>query len=340
MTASSTPTEPFWSVIVPLYERRAYLKQCLGSVLGQGLDPAELEVVVVDDASPSDLGAFVQAIGEGRVQYVRNARNLGLYPSTNEAIRRARGRWIHILHDDDWIMPGFYRTLREGIEASASPVGVAFCMYANWHEPAGTTWSPPPFRNGPGPMGADFLLRLVVANPLNLPAVVFRRDLFEKLGPFREDLPFTADWEWYVRSALKFAWHHQPESLARWRVHAANQTIDLARAGRTARDIRRTIETFAVILPPDVAAKALPMARQFHAHQLLGTALSQLRAGENELSARFLYESLLLVADAASQPELLALLRAPSFAELRQDLHAAIRLRLSCLSNASMPDEL
>jgi hypothetical protein len=81
------------------------------------------------------------------------------------------------------------------------------------------------------------------------------------------------------------------------------------------------------------------MARQFHAHQLLGTALSQLRAGENELSARFLYESLLLVADPAGQPELLALLRAPSFAELRQDLYAALALRRSCLSNASIPDE-
>jgi hypothetical protein len=53
--------------------------------------------------------------------------------------------------------------------------------------------------------------------------------------------------------------------------------------------------------------------------------LSQLRAGENELSARFLYESMLLVADAASQPELLALLEAPAFAELRQDLHTTLR---------------
>jgi glycosyltransferase involved in cell wall biosynthesis len=59
--------QPFWSVIVPVYDRRTYLKQCLDSVLQQDARPEELEILVIDDASPSDLKAFVESIGRGRV---------------------------------------------------------------------------------------------------------------------------------------------------------------------------------------------------------------------------------------------------------------------------------
>ena len=180
-------------------------------------------------------------------------------------------------------------------------------------------------------MGRNFLVRLSIANPLNLPAVVYRKDEFEKVGLFREDLPFTADWEWYVRSALQVDWHHQPESLARYRVHALNQTLDLARAGRTARDIRRTVEIFSTMLPSDIAAQALPIARQLHAQRFLTTAMETLQAGNQELSGRYLYEALLLVADAASQPEFSNLLGRPTFSDLREELKASLPHRVSRL---------
>src|SRR5208282_662430 len=99
---------PFWSVIVPLYNRTTYLKQCIDSVLDQDPGPQEMEILVIDDASPADLGAFVNDIGRGRIRYIRNPTNLGLYPSTNAAIQTARGRFLHILHDDDWVENGFY----------------------------------------------------------------------------------------------------------------------------------------------------------------------------------------------------------------------------------------
>ena len=97
-TDCGSARRPFWSVVVPLYERRSYLKQCLDSILDQDPGPEEMEILVIDDASPSDLRDFVEGIGRGRVNYSRNANNLGLYASTNAALRTTRGRWLHILH--------------------------------------------------------------------------------------------------------------------------------------------------------------------------------------------------------------------------------------------------
>jgi protein O-GlcNAc transferase len=317
--AASGPS-PFWSVIVPLDERTAYLKQCLNSILDQDPGPHDMEILVIDDASPTDLRPVVERLGRGRVTYIRNETNLGLYPSTNAGIRRARGQWLHILHDDDWVLPEFYATMRRGIETSATNVGVAFSMYVNWHEPNGTTWSPPPFRAEAGLMGRDFLVRLSKANPLNLPAVIFRREAFERVGPFREDLPFTADWEWYVRSAVQCRWHHQPQPLACYRVHSATQTQYLASTGQTARDVRRTLELIVGVVPADVAMEALPVGREFHARQFLGAAVDFLQAGNRELGARFLSEALAIDAAAAARPEFSRLLQHPAAADIRHEV--------------------
>ena len=226
------------------------------------------------------------------MEYRRNATTLGLYASTNEAIRRSRGRWVHLLHDGDFVLPGFYQTLRIGVEAAPAGVAVAFCQYATQDDRANTLWSPPPFGERAGLLTREFLARLAVANPLNLPAVVFRREAFEVVGLFHEDLPYTADWEWYVRSAPHVGWWHQPETLARYCVHATNQTHDLARSGRTATDIRRTLESFAGVLPPDVAAAVLPAARERHARQFRAAAAAT--AADPNVASTLLREALAL----------------------------------------------
>ena len=96
---------PFWTVIVPIFKRREYLKQCLDSVLDQDPGPDEMEINVVDDASPGDMRQFVLGLGRGRVNYSRNPTNLRQHATTNLAITQSCGRWIHILHDDDWVLP-------------------------------------------------------------------------------------------------------------------------------------------------------------------------------------------------------------------------------------------
>ena len=252
---SPTRPQPFWSVIVPLFERRQHSRQCLDSVSNQDPGPEEMEILVADDASPSDLQDFVEGLGRGRVRYVRNANNLGERVNTNRAIQRSSGRWIHILHDDDWVLP-CSRHPAACIETSPASLGVAFCMYAAWHETGRNAWwSPPPFRNGAGVMDRNFIIRLAQACPLNLCAVTFNRAAFESVGLFREDLPQTSEWEWYVRSALKLPWHYQPETLACDPVHPESLTHNRARLGQNAKDFRRAIAAIAEMLPADLCEK-------------------------------------------------------------------------------------
>ena len=314
---------PFWSVIVPLYERGTYLKQCLDSVLEQDPGPGEMEILVVDDASPSDLSGLVGETGRGRVRYLRNASRLGLYPSTNAAIEATNGRFIHILHDDDWVANGFYRKMREAIETYPE-AGVAFCQYEVFYERSRRTWSPSPFRASAGLMDRNFLIRLATECPLNLPAVAFGRETFERVGLFRTDLPMMADWEWYVRSATQRSWLHLPEPLATWRAEHAHQLTDqLLESFAAQLDFRRTLEIFERTLPRDVAAAVLPAARTRRAGRYLAGAAECMKNRRADLARRNVWEALALYEFAVALPEFAELVRRPDCGWLRAEIRTA-----------------
>ena len=69
---------------------------------------------MVDDCSPEgDVAALVKSVAGDRVTFVRNERNLGMAGCWNKCVQIARGRWVHLLHQDDYLNPGFYERLEQ-----------------------------------------------------------------------------------------------------------------------------------------------------------------------------------------------------------------------------------
>jgi len=93
------------SIVIPAYNMENYIERAISSALGQSL--ANLEVLVVDDASQDATAAIVErlAAADARVRLIRLAVNGGLSVARNAAIDEARGEWIAILDADDWYAP-------------------------------------------------------------------------------------------------------------------------------------------------------------------------------------------------------------------------------------------
>src|SRR2546430_3796515 len=88
-----------------------------------------MQIQVVDDCSPRvDVKKMVESIANDRVIYSRTPENFGLAGCWNACIERSRGQWVHILHQDDMVLPGFYAAMRKGAEVEK--VGAAFCRHA------------------------------------------------------------------------------------------------------------------------------------------------------------------------------------------------------------------
>lgn len=258
--------------MIPTYNpRRDYLEQTLAALLAQDPGPAVMEIAVVDDCSSRrDPRDELRGIGGERVSWFRQDRHQGIGRNWNACIERARGQWVHILHQDDLVLPGFYSRLSEGVAAHPS-VGAAFCRDVVIDERGQQKWSQLLIRETPGIVD-DWIEHVFVALHVRASALVVKRSVFEALGGFRLDLQYALDWDMWKRIAAAFPLWYEPEALACYRRHAASASFTFIRSGANIAEIRRSIELSASELRPAIAAQVTKRARQKYTQYAVLTA--------------------------------------------------------------------
>ena len=121
-----TPDRPLWSVMIPTYNCSGFLREALESVLSQAPGRERMQIEVVDDHSTEDdPAAIVRDVGAGRVGFYRQTQNVGHVRNFETCLIRARGRFVHLLHGDDMILPGFYRAMERAFDSQPG-IGAAF----------------------------------------------------------------------------------------------------------------------------------------------------------------------------------------------------------------------
>lgn len=111
--AFTLPASVRASVVIPVYGKLDYTLACLRSLLQTQL-PDDVEVIVIDDASPDDTGTVLPAIGG--LRYHRNATNLGFVGSCNAGAAMARGEFVVFLNNDTTLTPGWLDALLRTFE--------------------------------------------------------------------------------------------------------------------------------------------------------------------------------------------------------------------------------
>ena len=106
-----TALVPAVSVVVPVFGTEDYLADCLASLLRQSF--REIEVIVVDDASPGDVGGIVARVAgrDSRVKMVRHAENQGALMARLTGSRAAIGAYIAFVDSDDLVEDRFIELL-------------------------------------------------------------------------------------------------------------------------------------------------------------------------------------------------------------------------------------
>ncbi len=104
-------SELLLSICIPTYNRSAFLKEAIDSVLGQaaGLPAGAVEIVVCDNASTDATAAAVAGLAKDSplpVRYFRNEENVGFDRNCLLAVERAAGRYCWLLGDDDLLAGG------------------------------------------------------------------------------------------------------------------------------------------------------------------------------------------------------------------------------------------
>jgi glycosyltransferase involved in cell wall biosynthesis len=93
---------PFFSVVIPVYNRAAELRLAIESVRAQSLQ--DFEIIVVDDGSRDNPQEVIESFRDPRLHFIRQA-NAGGGAARNRGIDETRGRFVAFLDSDDVFLP-------------------------------------------------------------------------------------------------------------------------------------------------------------------------------------------------------------------------------------------
>ncbi len=186
---------PAVSVIIPTYNRAAWVGEAAASVSAQTF--RDYELMVVDDGSTDGTGEALASLG-GRLKVLRLEERRGVSAARNRGAAEARGEWLAFLDSDDLWLP---EKLSQQMAYLKSHPECAICQTEEIWIRNGVRVNPPKTHRK---AGGDIFLQSLGRCLVSPSAVVLRRRLFEELGGFDETLPAAEDYDLWLR----IAWRH------------------------------------------------------------------------------------------------------------------------------------
>ncbi len=205
---------PTVSVVIPAYNAKRFLKDALDSALRQSHPPTE--VLVIDDGSSDGTGLLAASVTG--IRRIRQP-NAGVSAARNRGIEEATGRFIAFLDADDVWEPNKLATQLEELSEDQ------FACSARTE----TNERPDPTRIVQGIRRVSLLESLLFeGNVVGTPSsVIAPRSALLAAGGFDPRLSMCADWDMWIRLALRVSSRYSEEPMVRYRVHGESMSANV-----------------------------------------------------------------------------------------------------------------
>lgn len=256
---------PRITVVTPSFNQAAFLEQTILSVTGQGYP--NLEYFVYDGGS-TDGSVDIIRQHESGISYWQSEKDGGQSAAINAAFARSTGDILCWLNSDDYYLPGTLWDVARRLGAPGPDLVYGQCLFF-WEGSSGSKIS--------DPLEFDREL-LEVWDYIVQPSAFWRKELWEKTGPLREDLHFAFDWDWWLRASRQGTLTRADRMFAAYRFHPAHKSSGLS--NRRGEEIRAVVEAHQGASTRELLAEArkrLESLRRFERlrGRLLGRGVAQ-----------------------------------------------------------------
>jgi glycosyltransferase involved in cell wall biosynthesis len=209
---------PFFSIVIPTYNRARLLEETLASVFAQ--EETDYEVLVVDDGSTDDTLETLARYGE-RVRVLRQ-RNAGPGAARNLGIQEARGEYVAFLDSDDLWFPWTLATYRRALEGASVVLGTAVA-FTRPEELTGVAREPERVVRF-----KDYLASAEDRTPRTACVLAVRTEALRRVGGFTPLRINSEDYDLLYRLGTEpgFAWVRSPVTVG-YRKHAGSSSTAL-----------------------------------------------------------------------------------------------------------------
>ena len=189
----SEPT-PLISIILPTFNRKGYIGECIDSVLAQTF--RDFELIIVDDGSTDNTFGMLKTYLPD-VILIRQ-KNRGVSAARNTGLAAARGKYIAFLDSDDLWLP---QKISCQIEFFNTHPRAQICQTEEIWVRNGVRVNPGKRHKKPSGMIFEPSLALCLVSPS---AVMLHKSLLEKIGTFDEGLPACEDYDLWLRISCQY----------------------------------------------------------------------------------------------------------------------------------------
>lgn len=228
---------PTVSVVVPNYNHARFLRRRIDTIIAQTYQ--DFELILLDDCSTDDSRAILSIYAsDPRARLECNERNSGsTFKQWNKGVRLARGNYVWIAESDDYADP---RLLARLVALLDSDPAIAFAYCRSWRvideQLDGFADSQ---LADPQRWASDFCLdgtemfrdHFLATTPVRTASsVVFRRDVYGRIGGADETLRLASDWKVWGAMALsgKVAYAADPLNFHRYHAGSVRSTTQRA----------------------------------------------------------------------------------------------------------------
>src|SRR3989338_714852 len=199
-------SEPFVSVLLPTYNGRAYLTKAVESVMRQTY--RDFELLIIDDGSSDDTPEIIKGLSRrySKITVITHEKNMGFVKTLNEGVEKAQGVCIARIDDDDvWCDERKLKKqatfLEEHLEYGLVGGGIIHV------DERGKEIGRYLFQERDEDIRSVILADNVFAHS----AVMFRKNLWKKVGGYQEKFHFFSDWALWLALGNISKFYNFPE---------------------------------------------------------------------------------------------------------------------------------
>lgn len=198
------------SVIMPVYNGERYTKETIESVIAQTFP--DFEFIIIDDGSTDNTLGIVNSFNDNRIKILKQNHG-GIVKALNLGIKESQGEYIVRIDADDMCVQNRFKKLVEYMDQNKSVV-----VCGSWAEMINENGEVigelkyPPINND------NIRKYILLHNPFIHPSVIFRKDILNKVGGYK-NFKHNEDYELWTRMLRLGEGYNIPENLIKYRVH-------------------------------------------------------------------------------------------------------------------------
>ena len=221
----------FLSICIPAYNRSVWFERALRSIVANiSKNKQYIEVIISDDSDFDECRVIASKVLEPlniSYRYINNQPKLGMAANWNYSIQLASGKYVLVLHDDDFLLHNAVEKIIEAIKNNQEkyPIMLFGVHVVNEQE---KVIKKQLFKRKLYLQSEKALLKVLSNSSfIRFPGIVIRRNIFEEVGYFDTEIGEVADLDMWIRLSSNYGLFCLPNAISAYTVHTKALTTGM-----------------------------------------------------------------------------------------------------------------